>query len=203
MVVESSALIPHPASTPRSIRWSIANLHVPFFEEELMMSRRLMTVAGVCAALACITMVASEAEAGRCCRARRTRCCGGYGGGYAGHYGGCNAGHNMACNTGCNTGCNVGYAGGYSAGYAPTTNYSSGYGNVGAGTYETAPAVNGGVNAGVYRGSVNAGAGVNNGSGINRNGAGVGVNDGAGANGAGINAGAGATTTTPPAPANP
>lgn len=83
------------------------------------MSRRIMTIASVCVALACLSMFASEA--GACCRSR----CGGYGGcGYrGGSYGG---GYRGGC---CASRC--GYGGGYYAGGYASTGY------VGNGTYRT------------------------------------------------------------------
>ena len=61
------------------------------------MSRKLIVVAGLLSAVVAITFDTSVAEAGRCCRARRS-CGGGYNQGY--YNTGCNTGYNMACNPG-------------------------------------------------------------------------------------------------------
>ncbi len=95
------------------------------------MSRRLLTVASVCAAVACMTMITSEAEA---CGCRARRCCGGYGGwgrnygsGYYGTGGYCGGGYYGGgyCGGGWGGG---GYYGGsyYGGGYCGTGAWSNG-----------------------------------------------------------------------------
>lgn len=160
------------------------------FGRDLKMTRRFMTIASVCAAVACFSMLAADAEAG--CRrgGRRARgCCGYTGGCYSGgcYSGGCQAGGYYAGGGGYNSG-----------GMAAGGQYQSG--SFYRGQYNGAPAAGVGVNAGVSP-SGNA-AGVNAGAGVGANSvsAGAGVN----ANGAtAVGAEAGASSTTPPPAPNP
>ncbi len=93
------------------------------FEGRLKMARRFLAIAGMCAAIACVTLTTSNAEAGwrRCCR------CGGgwgYGGGF-GCGGGYACGGGYRGGYGCGNVCGVGggyYGGGYYAG-----SYGGGY----------------------------------------------------------------------------
>lgn len=155
------------------------------FRGDLKMTRRFMTIASVCAAVACFSMLAADAEAG--CRrgGRRARGCCGYTGGC--YSGGCQAGGYYA-----------GGGGYYSGGMAAGGQYQSG--SYYRGQYNGAPAAGVGVNAGVS--PYGNAAGVNAGAGVSANGvsAGAGVNaDGATA----VGAEAGASSTTPSPAPNP
>lgn len=63
------------------------------------MSRKLIVVTGLLAAVVAVTFDTNVAEAGRCCRSRRS--CGG------GYWNGCNNGCNTGYNTGWQNGCAV------------------------------------------------------------------------------------------------